>query len=74
MVSTPELRDAATVSNPDAHNFVTIFDPISPVPPITMIFTIPSFGWSSGHPDNRENGEVSVFPGRGIFGFYPRPL
>jgi hypothetical protein len=48
MVSTPELREAATASQPDADNFDTIFDPRSPVPPITMIFTKPSFDlWRS---------------------------
>ena len=44
VVSTPELREAATASQPSASNLVTILDPMSPVPPITMIFTTPSVG------------------------------
>jgi hypothetical protein len=24
-------------------------------------------GWSGAHPENHDNGELSVFPGRGIF-------
>src|SRR6266850_3676161 len=44
-VLTPELGDAATASCPTALSFVTSFDPIRPVPPITTIFILfpPSF-------------------------------
>jgi hypothetical protein len=45
MVLTPEFGEAATASKPDFCNFVTTFEPISPVPPITMIFTMPSRDW-----------------------------
>src|ERR1700730_7945897 len=42
-VLTPELGDAATTSCPTAFSFVTSFDPIRPVPPITTIFIYSSF-------------------------------
>src|SRR5262249_48373056 len=55
-VLTPEFGDAAIASYPCSRNFVTSFDPMSPLPPITTIFTIASFisteafqvfGWES---------------------------
>ena len=39
-VLTPELGDAETASWPCACNFVTTFEPMSPVPPITTIFIV----------------------------------
>src|SRR5574341_1193476 len=44
-VLTPVLGAAATASCPSALSFVTSFDPIRPVPPITTIFILfpPSF-------------------------------
>src|SRR6185503_18110950 len=35
---TPDLGDAATASCPSALSFVTTFDPMSPLPPMTTIF------------------------------------
>src|SRR6516162_7176027 len=43
-VLTPELGDAAIVSCPCSRNLATSFDPMSPLPPITTIFMITSFG------------------------------
>jgi hypothetical protein len=45
MVSIPEEREAGSASKPEFRSFVTSLDPISPVPPITIIFTTPSFDW-----------------------------
>jgi len=42
-VLTPELGDAAIASCPCSRNFVTSFDPINPLPPITTIFIIVTF-------------------------------
>ena len=39
-VLTPEAGDAATTSCPCSRSFLTSFDPMSPVPPITTIFMI----------------------------------
>src|SRR5260370_15413551 len=39
-VLTPEVGDAATTSCPCSRSFLTSFDPMSPVPPITTIFMI----------------------------------
>jgi len=38
-VLTPELGDAATASCPCWRNLVTSFEPMSPLPPITTIYT-----------------------------------
>jgi hypothetical protein len=48
MLLIPEVREAATTSKPEFRSFATTFDPISPLPPITMIFTTPSFDWAAG--------------------------
>jgi hypothetical protein len=40
MVLTPRLGDAATASCPCSMSFVTSFEPMSLVPPITTIFTV----------------------------------
>src|SRR5512132_3866104 len=39
MVLTPEFGDAATTSSPFLRSLSTVFDPMSPLPPITTIFT-----------------------------------
>jgi hypothetical protein len=38
MVLTPEFGDAATTSCPFLRSLSTVFDPMSPLPPITTIF------------------------------------
>jgi hypothetical protein len=40
MVLTPESGDAATASWPCSRSLLTSFDPMSPVPPMTTIFTV----------------------------------
>src|SRR5262249_32746179 len=48
-VLTPELGDAATASCPFSRSFLTSFDPMSPVPPITTIFIFVSLIFQPQH-------------------------
>jgi hypothetical protein len=38
MVLTPDLGDAASASWPRSRSLFTTFDPMSPLPPMTVIF------------------------------------